>query len=189
MFDQPELAQELVNSFFAANESAVKEIPELNKICQDAKSNLKGAVDAFDQLLASLKDYRVLLAIDQVNALFCGTQYRDQSSNPIEIKKLSVLAVLKDFALTQSPNLTFLGATCKSDPLIRRPLGSLSTLNTIEIEPFTVVEVQALLNFYHSIGHSFKNPSPNYSQLIHFVSGGIPEYLMKACNYESIYTS
>jgi hypothetical protein len=189
MFDQPELAQELVNSFSATNAAILEDIPDLNKICQDVKVNLKGAVDAFTRLLAFLKDYRVLLAVDQVNALFCGTQYCDQCSNPIEIEKLSVLAALKDFALTQTPSLTFLGATCKSDPLIRRPLASLSTLTTFEIEPFNVLEVQALLNFYHSIGHSFKSPSPNYSQLIHFVSGGIPEYLMKACNYESIYTS
>ncbi len=184
-YEQPELAQDIISMFEYLNGDKLEARPELKNVLNDQNSS---PIQKLSQLLSTLKAERTVFALDQVNALYCDTQYRSPEGVFLKVDDFIVLKEIK--TLAEFPNITIISSHSTSDPLINHPVyaDTIMTKNRIQLRPFDLEEVQCLLDYYNQLGHSYKSSS-KYSQLIQFVSGGKPETIMKACNYETIYSS
>lgn len=185
-FDQPELAGEILTTFGHLNAAVLPKVPAMAALLKasDPISSLGLLIEA----LRSQTQFKVLLALDQVNALYAHTQYRDEQGTTLFTDQFSVMAAIKECLATPS-NLTVVGAHCNVDPLVRDYDYTQTQMSSrrVTLKPFNHTEVTALLAHLNRLGHSYKQSS-RYSHLVQFVSGGIPANVVKACSYESIYT-
>jgi len=187
VFDQPELAQEILTTFHFMN----KNLPEdIVAILENGKADPIAGLSQLMMHMVDQSSHRVLLVLDQVNALYCTTQYRNQQSSPLTSENFSVLSLFK--TAIQDEKFAVVAATCNVDPMLISPNYDASAErlfdNKYELEPFTKEEVSALLAHFRELGHSHRTGS-KFDQLIRFVSGGIPANISKACSYETIYTT
>lgn len=184
-FDQPELAKEILELFKFLNKEKMS--TELSAVLE-ASDPIEGLSALIEQLSCSGR--RALVFFDQVNALYAPTQYRDQNGRTLLAEDMPVLSLMK--RLVEDANMTVIAANDRSDPLIRNPDWNSPTSklvqNTIDLKPFSRTEVSNLLAYYRELGHSYKQ-NPKYTDIVQFVSGGIPAKIADACNYESIYTA
>lgn len=185
VFDQPELASEIISLFQYINKNLPKEIEEALGSDQEPVAKLSTLLST----LSNLQSHRPVLVLDQLNALFCSTQYRNEGSMTLVPDNFSVLAALR--SAMKNTGFSVVGATCNADPLIREPAWDDNAqrllANKISLQPMSTQEVAVLLEYYRALGHSYKT-SPKYNSLLQFVSGGIPGNLAKACSFEQIYT-
>lgn len=184
-FEQPELAKEILELFKFLNKDKLS--TELSALVESADP-IEGLSALVEHLPNSGK--RTLVFLDQMNALYTPTQYRDQTGRTLIAEDMPVLSMMKK--LIEDSNLTVVAGNDRSDPLIRNPdwfsTPNRVTQNTIKLSPFSTAEVNSLLAYYRELGHSYKQ-NPKYTDIVQFVSGGIPSKIADACKYESIYTS
>lgn len=184
-FEQPELAKEILELFKFLNRDRLS--AEIAAIVE-AADPVVGLGALLSHLPTSGK--RVLVFVDQLNALYTPTQYRDQRGRTLLPEDMSILSFMKQ--IVGNPNTAVIAGCDHSDPLIRNPEWDLSatrlTQNTIRLRPFNGDEVRSLLAYYRELGHSYKESS-KYTDIVQFVSGGIPAKIAETCKYESIYTS
>lgn len=185
VFDQPELAAEIISLFHYLN----KNLPAQVKAVLESESEPIEKLSRLLSTLSGLNSHRTLLVMDQLNALYCPTQYRNQESMTLVPDNFSVLSLLR--SALKNEKFSVLSAGCNADPLIRQPTWDETAARMlgkkITLKPMNTQEVEALLEHYRALGHSYKT-SAKYTSLLHFVSGGIPGKVAKACSYEQIYT-
>jgi hypothetical protein len=101
IYVQQELACKLLKSMLTMNESQLKSLKgptgdSVLKIINEGISNLKKSQSAFEKIMEILSDKSikrppVLFALDQVNALFCKTQYADKDSIPLTSDRFAIV--------------------------------------------------------------------------------------------------
>lgn len=180
MFDQPELSSEIISTFTYHNQTKLDE--HIAKIFKTGTPTSQ-----VSELFSYLADKKVLLAVDQVNALYCPTQYRNPEGATMMPENFIIMKLIKE-SISNNVDWKIIGSNCNVDPMIRDPTWPSNQLvsNKIELEPFSEEEVKVLLDFYNELGHAYKT-SPKYTSLMKFVSGGKPGKLKDACNYDYIY--
>lgn len=191
-YDQPELAIEILKLLKMLN----PQFSSIEQILSDSQLEPKRAVQNFEEALRMISLFKdkkcmVVIVIDEVNALYSPTTaYRDADSKKISIDRLPVLRLLRDFITNQQHDL--LAITSRSNPNLSElsPTTTRKDLNceSFQLKDSTVEQVQALLNYYKSLGHV---PIPQvdyqYSQRIRFLSGGRCSKILPSVNYNFIY--
>ncbi|KAI8801171.1 mitochondrial ribosomal death-associated protein 3-domain-containing protein [Cladochytrium replicatum] len=133
LYDQPALAASILDSIYGLNQHLLEEIKlsdaasgyaNLGELVRDAATDPSKAHRNFDILMRELLDPQtaglrppVLIAVDQVNALYSVSEYHDVGSKPIEGHRFSIARTLLDLFKTPNglPNAAIVGAT---DPTV-----------------------------------------------------------------------
>lgn len=108
LFDQPELVVDFLKSIKAVNESLLTatlnyngaEMPIgalLDLGIKDANVSFDVVQSLLDHCFKTESLFKPILIVDQVNALFCPTEYYDEKLKKYEIERFRLLAYLKGF--------------------------------------------------------------------------------------------
>lgn len=133
---QPTLCKHVLSELVAWNENILKSLSSpvenqnLLQYCQSGISNLKNSnnvlMQVLDHLLSKACDKQILIALDQVNALYTSTVYRDKESAPLTADKFILINKIHSIlASTQFGNTKVVRIIAQdmTKPLIRsRPL-------------------------------------------------------------------
>jgi Mitochondrial ribosomal death-associated protein 3 len=133
---QPTLCKHILSELVAWNESILKTLSSpvanqtLLQYCQSGISNLKSSSQVLslvlDHILSNNCDKQVLIALDQVNALYCSTMYRDKESTPVTADKFILISKIHSILSSEQFGNSKVVRVVSQDmtkPLIRsRPL-------------------------------------------------------------------
>ncbi|KAJ2823246.1 hypothetical protein IWW50_003862 [Coemansia erecta] len=117
LFQQPELTVELLRSTLAWSPAALRAVPLGTEFAVSKKRSLGGDKTLFDLVMAGINTpslahsvlerllstaktqtrVPVLVAVDDVNSLWCTTQYRDQNDRVLAAKRLRLVRALRPF--------------------------------------------------------------------------------------------
>ena len=184
-YDQSQLAIEIMKQIAVCNH----ELPTINDMISQAEENSVFAIQNLKQILEiiSTSQGQTFILVDELNALFAPTGYRDINSQPLSIERLPVLKMMRDFYL--NPKFTLIGAFCHSNPaLVDSKLnGTLLEASVESLPYFSDNEVFCLLEYYKSLGQLTQKVSPKYAQKIRFISGGSGGKILPATHYDVVY--
>lgn len=175
IYEQPELASEILSSLSTAG------LP--------SRSNFS----SIDTLEALLHTRTHTLIVDQVNALYRPTLYRDKDGSPVPVQRMRVLQLFKE-AIQSHPNVV--AATSYSSPRLRRSQHSRAFFDgsKVDVPLLTNAETTSLLDYYaRHLGilhppHNVHSPEgEQYVQRKRFLSGNVPLELWRICQLEHIY--
>lgn len=175
MYEQPELATEVLDHYRRLNELS-------------SNSVTGNPTKALHELM---HDPRVILVVDQVNALYKDTMYKDAKSEPIPIRQMRILSALKD-AVETRPCIM---ATSFGPPRLRDiSTPKQSTSKSTRLQPISESEAKALLNYYaqlniiHPLYPVDTAHGEQYVKKKLCLSDGIMGELWKACQFEHLYS-
>ncbi|KAJ3315938.1 37S ribosomal protein S23 mitochondrial [Boothiomyces sp. JEL0838] len=130
-YHQPELACKLLQTILTANESHLKKLK-----APDGKTSMADFVSAgsknprishqtlmefLDNVFKSTDRPKILLALDQINAIFTNTAYCDKDSNPLTADKFAIAAKFHSLLQTELTNAARLIAVDNSVTQIKSP--------------------------------------------------------------------
>lgn len=154
-----------------------------------SEANPEAAIDNLQRMLGLLAGdkERVLLLIDDLDALFAPTGYHDVDGNPLSVERMPVLRMMRSLFL--DTKATIIAAHCRSNPALvdSRLNGTIFKASVERLSYFTAAEVQSVLDYYKALGHVPQEVSPKFAQKIHFVSGGSAGKILPAAHYDSVY--
>ncbi|KAJ3374962.1 37S ribosomal protein S23 mitochondrial [Allomyces arbusculus] len=141
-----------------------------------AKSN-DMSTDVSEAVLEELgKHENVLVAIDHVNALFAKSAYFNQKSVPLHASHFALCKAFYPF-FENKTKATVVGATCKTDTRFSdRKLQSLSTVNIVQLPPYSKGEAQMVHDMY--LETKVINAPVQVDRLL-LLSGGNPAKFLK----------
>ena len=172
-YEQPELAIEVLDQYRRLNELS-------------SNSTVDNPSKALHELM---HNPNVMLVVDQVNAVYKDTMYKDTKSESIPIKQMRTLSALRN-AFETRPCIM---ATSFGSPRLKDTNTTQSIPKPTRLQPISENEAKVLLNYYAQLNiiHPFYPVdtvhSEQYVKKKLYLSDGIMGELWKACQFEHLY--
>ncbi|KAJ3325157.1 37S ribosomal protein S23 mitochondrial [Boothiomyces sp. JEL0866] len=130
-YQQPELACKLLQTILTANEGHLKKLkaPDGKGTLADFVStgsknpriSHQTLIELLDHLLTATERPKVLLALDQINAIYTNTAYCDKDSNPLTADKFAIASKIHSLLQSELTNTAKLVALDNSVTQIKSP--------------------------------------------------------------------
>lgn len=183
-YDQLQLALEIMKQIAICNH----DLP-ITELISQAEENADLVIQNLKQILELItaNQAQTFILVDELDALFAPTGYRDINGQPLSIERLSVLKLMRDFY--SNPKFILIGAFCRSNPALidSKINGTLLKASIERLSYFSDDEIFHLLEYYKSLGQITQKVSSNYARKIRFVSGGSGSKILPATHYDVVY--